>query len=145
MVAPRLLESAAQLLEAHRSAYGRYHQLLDAMRVALRAEDLELLAHLAEQATDILAAIERHQRLPLEVEQALASSDPDAEAVRQLVAAVRIEGDQARAGLQSLLERLVEQRATLLRALRALEGGGEAPGSPYREGPVAPNYLDTTG
>ena len=106
---------------------------------------LELLAHLAEQATDVLAAIERHQRLPLEVEQALASSDPEAEPVRQLVVMVKLEGDQARAGLQALLERLLEQRGTLLRALRALEGTSVPPGSPYRDGPAAPNYLDTTG
>jgi hypothetical protein len=137
-----LSDAAVRALDASRSAYTRYLDLLDAQRAALRSGDLHLLATLADEATAVLGTLEREARVPPELDQQLpAASGPRASAVRTLMADLRLEVETARAGIGEFTSHLEPRRRALLGALAELSGGG----SPYRHPRPDPAAVDRTG
>lgn len=137
-----LSDTTVRALDASRTAYARYRHLLDAQRAALRSEDLDLVAALADEATAVLGALERETRLPPELGQHLpGAAGPRAHEVRTLVAALGLEVEAARAGIGEFTTRLELRRRALLGAMADLSGGG----SPFRPPRPAPSALDATG
>jgi len=141
-LAESLYRSAMPGLEATRTTYARYLQLLDAQRAALRADDLHLLSALALEGSGLLARLERETRIPPELGQHLHVSDGlRAGAVRGVMAAVRGEAEAAQAGVQEVTVQLELRRRSVLGALAELSGGG----SPYHPPRLPPAELDATG
>ncbi len=137
-----LSDTAVRALDASRAAYARYLHLLDAQRAAIRSDDLDLLATLADEASAVLSTLERETRLPPELGQHLAgAAGPRAHAVRTLMASLGGEVETARAGIGEFTTHLEARRRALLGALADLSGGG----SPFRPPRPAPAALDATG
>jgi hypothetical protein len=135
-----LAERMARVTAACEAACARHHSLLEVQRAALRTDDSEVLADLADESAELLAAIERQVRFPAEVRQYLEQAQgPRAVTARQRLQQLHSLLVGAQAGVREIERLLLIRRAGLLRELGALTVAG--PGNPL----FPPASLDVTG
>lgn len=136
----RLAERIARVTAACEAACDRHDDLLDVQRVALRTDDSELLAGLAEESAELLTVIEREVRFPAEIRRLLEQAQgPRATTARQRLEQLRKLVLRAQSGVRQIEALLLTRRAALLRELGALTMAG--PGDPL----FPPASLDVTG
>lgn len=135
-----LAERIARATAACEVACHRHRDLLDVQRAALRSDDSDLLANLADESADLLAVVERETRFPIEIRRTIEQSQgPRATTARQRLQQVHQLVLQAQASVREIERGLLTRRASLLRELSALTVAG--PGAPL----IPPAALDVTG
>lgn len=135
-----LAERIARVTTACESACARHGDLLDVQRAALKSDDSDVLAGLAEESAELLAVVERETRFPAEIRRLLdASQGPRATTARQRLQILRELVLRAQSGVREIERGLLTRRAALLRELSALTVAG--PGAPL----IPPASLDVTG
>lgn len=135
-LAARIARTAAICL----AACAQHADLLETQRAALRFDDSELLASLAEESAELLASVERQTRFPPEIRRALQeSTGPRATRAREQLDQIRRQASQAEAAIHELTEVLATRKIALLRELGALTSAG--PGWVL----TPPTALDVTG
>jgi hypothetical protein len=135
-----LAERIARATAACEVACHRHRDLLDVQRVALRTDDSDLLASLADESAELLAVVERETRFPAEIRRTLEQAQgPRAMTARQRLQQVEGLVLQAQASVREIERGLLTRRAALLRELSALTVAG--PGAPL----IPPTSLDVTG
>lgn len=136
----RLAERIARVSAECEAACDRHRDLLDVQRAALRTDDGELLAQLADESAELLAVVERQVRFPAEIRRLLDQAQgPRATTARLRLDQIRALVVRAQAGVREVETILMTRRAALLRELAALTVAG--PGAPL----FPPTSLDVTG
>lgn len=136
----KLAERIARVIATCEAACLRHRDLLDVQRAALRMDDSNLLASLADESAELLAVVEREVRFPAEIRLVLEQAQgPRATTARQRLAQLRQLMVMAQGGVREIEQALSIRRAALLRELGALTMAG--PGDPL----LPPASLDVTG
>ena len=135
-----LAERIARVTAACEAACHRHRDLLEVHRAALRSDDSDVLASLAEETAELLAVVERETRFPAEIRRLLDRAEgPRAVTARQRLQQLRDLVFRAQSGVREIERGLLTRRAALLRELGALTLAG--PGAPL----LPPASLDVTG
>ena len=116
-----LYQRAARMLTGSRVSYARYLQLLEAQREALRADDIDLLAHLAADGVTLLEQLDERIQLPSDLLEALARSQgPLRDDVERLLETVQLEVSMAHGEIRRFATALEARRMVMVATLERL-------------------------
>lgn len=136
----QLAERIARVTTTCETACARHRDLLEVQRAALRTDESDVLADLADESAELLAVVERETRFPVEIRTLIdRAQGPRATTARQRLEQLRQLVVRAQAGVREVETALLTRRAALLRELGALTLAG--PGAPL----IPPASLDVTG
>jgi hypothetical protein len=143
----RFYTGVATLLESQRAELARYAGLLEAQRAALRSDDLELLAEMANQAAHLLEGLEKAGRHLTLARGPLAETvGPRSDSIRAMLAALAIELEQGFAAARQFSHLLLERRTRLVGVIVDENGApGGRPGNKVRNIRTDSAFLDRSG